>query len=139
MPCTIHGWRPLSVTTQPAITATKPSHQVCATIRRYQRVVEQLPAPPQQRAEQRRRDHEEADADHDAEGEEHRDDRRPVRRRHVFRPGNSPFGSCVRMSEEPRGIEIAKRLRLGLLVRPGEDVEVAGLRCRPSAPPWRRS
>ena len=29
MPCTIQGWRPLSVTTQPAITATKPIHQVC--------------------------------------------------------------------------------------------------------------
>ena len=28
----------------------------------------------------------------------------------LFSPGNRPFGSCVRTSEEPRGIEIAKRL-----------------------------
>ncbi len=27
----------------------------------------------------------------------------------LFSPGNSPFGSCVRISEAPRGIEIAKR------------------------------
>ena len=56
------------------------------------------------------RDHEEADADHDAEREEHR--RRPAAARAAARssgPGNSPFGSCVRMSEAPRGIEISKR------------------------------
>ena len=31
MPSAIHGWRPLSVTTQPAMMATKPSHQPCDT------------------------------------------------------------------------------------------------------------
>jgi len=40
---TIQGWRPFSVVIQPAITATKPTHQVCATMRRYQRVVNSVP------------------------------------------------------------------------------------------------
>ena len=43
MPYTIQGWRPLSVTTQPAITATKPIHQLCAITRRYQRVSNSVP------------------------------------------------------------------------------------------------
>src|ERR1700693_3641253 len=42
-PSTIQGWRPLSVTTQPAITATKPIHQHCAMTRRYQRVSNSVP------------------------------------------------------------------------------------------------
>src|SRR4030095_17168056 len=43
MPCTIHGWRPLSVTTQPEMTATNPIHQLCAITRRYQRVSNKVP------------------------------------------------------------------------------------------------
>src|SRR4029450_10031443 len=43
MPCAIHGWGPLSVTTQPEMTATNPIHQLCAMICRYQRVSNNVP------------------------------------------------------------------------------------------------
>src|SRR4051812_44465349 len=48
---TTQGCRPLSVTIQPAQTATKPTHQVLETMRRYQRVSNSTPrhrsqAPP---------------------------------------------------------------------------------------------
>ena len=37
MPCATPGWRPVSVTIQPEITATKPSHQAWEAGHRYQR------------------------------------------------------------------------------------------------------
>src|SRR5262245_15764995 len=43
IPCTTHGWRPHSVTTQPEMTATNPIHQLCAITRRYQRVSNNVP------------------------------------------------------------------------------------------------
>src|SRR5882724_11579962 len=38
MPYATQGWRPLSVTIQPEITATKPSHQLQDSASRYHRV-----------------------------------------------------------------------------------------------------
>ncbi len=61
MPSTIQGCRPLSLTTQPAMTATKPTHQVCATTCRYQRVSNSRPRHHSQRAEPSRGDHVETD------------------------------------------------------------------------------
>ena len=132
MPCTIHGWRPLSVTIQPAMMATKPVHQACATMRKIPARVEQPPAPPSARRRKRRGDHEEADRQHDAKREEHRQHRRPVRRRHVSSgPETVRSGSWVRTSEAPRGMEISNRFLSAFCVRPGEDVEIAGLAAVP--------
>src|SRR5438309_1796145 len=49
--------------------------------------IEQTPAPPQPHAGQRGEDHQHADADHDAEREEGRQDRRPIARRHALETG----------------------------------------------------
>ena len=132
MPSTIQGWRPLSVTTQPAITATKPTHQHCAMTRKIPARLEQRAAPPQKGAEQRRGDHEEADRQHDAEGEEH--DLAPAAARcagTLVKPGNRPFIWCVRMSEEPCGIEISKRLTPAFSSGQAKISKVAGLAAVP--------
>ena len=139
MPCTIQGWRPLSVTTQPAMTATKPIHQVCADDPQVPAGLEQRAAPPQQRAVERRRDHEEADRQHDAEGEEHRHDRRTVLRRHALEPREQ----AVRvMGEDERGAARDRDFEQ-VAFRPSRPARRrCGSRrawCRPNAPPSRRS
>ena len=108
-PCTTQGWRPLSVTTQPAITATKPSHQPCATGHRYQRLSNSRPrhhsqAPTRPAAiirnpmptMMRKAKNTGTTGGRSAGGT-------------LLRPGNRPSGSCLRMSEAPCGIEISKR------------------------------
>src|SRR5450631_1684089 len=109
-PCTVQGWRPRSVTTQPAITATKPIHQHCDMTRRYQRVSNSVP-----------RHHKNAPTNAAAIMNE------PMasmmrKAKNTFltggrseagtllKPGNKPFQVCVRTSEAPPGIEISKRL-----------------------------
>src|SRR5215471_21023710 len=42
-PYATHGCRPVSVTIQPQLTATKPIHQACCAGQRYQRVVNKRP------------------------------------------------------------------------------------------------
>ena len=73
-------------------------------------------------------------AEHDAEAEEHVEHRRPVLRRHALQAGKQ----AVRIVREDQRRAARNRdlemVFLRLLVRPGEDMEVAGLRCRPSAP-----
>src|SRR5450759_4655485 len=109
-PWTIQGWRPLSVTTQPAITATKPIHQHCAMTRRYQFVSNSVP-----------RHHRKAPSSAAAIMKKPTPNmiRKPKNTIFtggrsdagtLFKPGNSPFMRWVRISEAAFGIEIAKRL-----------------------------
>ena len=49
----------------------------------------------------------------------------------LFRPGNKPFIRWVRMSDEAFGNRNLETIDAGLFVRPGEDVEIAGLAAVP--------
>ena len=87
--------------------------------------VEQTAAPPQPYAGQPGQDHDHADADHGAECEERRRDRRAVARRHALQTGKQ---SIPAMSEEKRSAmrdRHCKTVRLRRLVGPREQHELA--------------
>src|SRR3954449_4944656 len=72
-PTTVQGWRPTSVTTQPASRATTVRAPLTATQRRNQRLAGDVaPPPPVDREPQREDQQRRPDGHHDVEGQVHR-------------------------------------------------------------------
>ncbi len=106
-PCTVNGWRPHSVTSQPASSATNPAGPAIATARRNGRG-HPLRRSARTAARERQRGEERAEPDHHLEGEVDV----PVvggqtSRGNASSPFTSASGSWKARSERPRGISRA--------------------------------
>src|SRR5262249_62216391 len=74
---------------------------------------------------------EEADRNHDAEREEHRDERRPVGRLDVLETWKEAVWIMCQHQRGAARYRDRKPVGFGRRVRPGEDMEVAGLAAVP--------
>ena len=106
----MNGWRPISVTYQPASVATQPEKLIAVSPHSnargnrsasHARAAQHPPAGP---AEQQ---HQHADADHQAKAEEQRRDRRMLVLEFVRALRISAFASCLRIRLAARGMPMA--------------------------------